>query len=91
MGGLGLLQRVGLPLHEVRREEGAHVKALEGRGLALVEQVALAVGEDARDAEQDAGKRVAAPVRLGKGEADGLVGKRQPGALKREARRPLHQ
>lgn len=76
--GASLLQRVGLSLDEVERGEGAPVKALEGRGLALVKQVALAVGEDATRAEEGSLEGVAAPVRLGEGETDGLVGKRQP-------------
>ena len=63
---------------EVERGEGAHVKALENRGLALVKQVALVVGEDAAHAEEGSVEGVAAPVRLGEGETDGLVGKRQP-------------
>ena len=89
--GASLLQRVGLSLDEVEVGEGADVKALEGRGLALVKQVALAVGEDAAHAEEGSVEGVAAPVRLGEGETDGLVGKRQPRAVKREARRPLPQ
>ena len=89
--GASLLQRVGLSLDEVEVGEGADVKALEGRGLALVKQVALAVGEDAAHAEEGSVEGVAVPVRLGEGETDGLVGKRQPRAVKREARRPLPQ